>query len=120
MLITVSNTLGGPTGLALEITEGGIKYTLRPDSGPSPNKLTALLKSNARPFDHKKDASYNYRANCWTPAKQVLSGWWGSAPAPTGPLGPGSSSPQLSFEASGLGDGLWMWKISLPFCAGGF
>jgi hypothetical protein len=123
MFITVKNIWNypNPTGLSLEITEGGIKYTLRPASDPTSNKLTALVKYNARPFDHKKDASYDYSANGWTPAIQVLSSWWGKAPSPPGLLGPGSTAPQLSVATNAVAaPGLWMWKISLPFCAGGF
>jgi hypothetical protein len=122
MFLTISNgNVENPTGLALEITEGGIKYTLMPDSDPTPNKLTALVKHNARPLDHKKDASYDYSANGWTPAIQVLSAWWGNAPSPPGLLGSGSSAPQLSVATNAVGvGGLWMWKISLPFCASGF
>jgi hypothetical protein len=115
MFITINNmwTHQNPTGLALEITEGGIKYTLMPDSDPSPNKLTALVKYNARPFDHMKDGSYDYSANGWTPAVRVLR--------PPGLLGPGSNAPQLSVSTNAVAaPGLWMWKISLPFCAGGF
>jgi hypothetical protein len=119
MFITIRNA-GGWTGLSLEITEGGIKYTLMPDGDPTPNKLTALVKYNARPFDHKKNASYDYRANGWTPAVQVVSSWWGSAPSLPHLLGPGSNAPQLSFDAGGYGPGELMWKISLPFCTGGF
>jgi hypothetical protein len=121
--ITIGN--GGshpnPTGLTLEITEGGVKYTLMLESDPSPNMLTALVKCNARPLDNKEVASYDYSANGWTPAIQLLWNWWGNAPSPPGLLGPGSDAPQLSIAANAHGGpGLYIWKISLPFCAGGF
>jgi hypothetical protein len=47
MFITIDNPTGY-TGLSLEITEGGIKYTLMPDSGPTPNKLTELTAGRQR------------------------------------------------------------------------
>jgi hypothetical protein len=106
MFLTISNgNVENPTGLALEITEGGIKYTLMPDSDPMSNKLTALVKHKARPLDPKKDASYDYSANGWTPAIQVLSVWWGNAASAPGLLGSGSNAPQLSVSTNARGAG---------------
>jgi hypothetical protein len=123
MFITLGNdgSVDNPMSLVLEVTEGGVNYTLLPDSDPSPNKLTALVKYNARPFDHKKDASYDYSANGWKPAIKVLWNWWDNSPAQRALLGPGNDAPQLSVTTNAVTEpGLWMWKISLPFCASGF
>jgi hypothetical protein len=123
MFFTIGNDGAVENGmsLVLEITEGGVTYTLLPDDDPSPNKLTALVKYNARPFDHKKDASYDYSANGWKPAIKVLWNWWDNSPAQQALLGTGNDAPQIGVTTNSVSaPGLWMWKISLPFCAGGF
>jgi hypothetical protein len=123
MFFTIGNewAVENPMSLVLEITEGGVTYTLLPDDDPSPNKLTALVKYNARPFDHKKDASYDYSANGWKPAIKVLWNWWDNSPAQRALLGTGNDAPQVGVTTNSVSaPGLWMWKISLPFCAGGF